>query len=80
MVSPDPESRFVEPGWGYFANSYRLTAIPAGWLGATSEHGGQFVSALERGGLLACQFHPELSGAWGARVLTRWMTESQVMG
>jgi imidazoleglycerol phosphate synthase glutamine amidotransferase subunit HisH len=31
------------------------------------------VSALEKGDVLACQFHPELSGAWGARLLDRWL-------
>lgn len=74
LVSPNPEFRFVQPGWAYFANSYRLTTIPYGWSGATTDHGGTFVSALERGDVLACQFHPELSGSWGNEVLTRWMT------
>jgi imidazoleglycerol phosphate synthase glutamine amidotransferase subunit HisH len=31
------------------------------------------VSALEKGDVLACQFHPELSGEWGARLLDRWL-------
>jgi imidazole glycerol-phosphate synthase subunit HisH len=77
VVSPDPHSRYLEAGWAYFANSYRLTEVPDGWAAATTDHGGTFVSALERGNLLACQFHPELSGAWGSQLLTRWMTMSQ---
>ncbi len=40
---------------------------------ALSEHGGAFVAAIERGPLLACQFHPELSGAWGSDLLRRWL-------
>jgi imidazoleglycerol phosphate synthase glutamine amidotransferase subunit HisH len=63
----------VEPGWAYFANSYRINHVPDGWVGATTEYGGGFVSALEREDVLACQFHPELSGAWGARLLGRWL-------
>ena len=35
--------------------------------------GGLVVAAIERGDVLACQFHPELSGAWGAALLGRWV-------
>jgi Glutamine amidotransferase len=57
----------------YFANSYKLDRVPAGWAGATADHGGSFVAGLERGPVLACQFHPELSGAWGQALLERWL-------
>jgi imidazole glycerol phosphate synthase glutamine amidotransferase subunit len=77
VLSP-PESRFVEPGWAYFANSYRIERAPEGWLAATTEYGGRFVSAMERGNVLACQFHPELSGSWGASLLGRWMEQAMV--
>ena len=72
-VVPDPRSRFLEPGWAYFANSYKLASIPDGWIGATTDYGGDFVSSIERGDVLACQFHPELSGPWGADLLDRWI-------
>lgn len=65
--------RFVSDGWAYFANSFRLSEPPAGWSAAMTDHGGEFVSALERDRVLACQFHPELSGAWGSAVLARWL-------
>jgi imidazole glycerol phosphate synthase glutamine amidotransferase subunit len=68
----------VEPGHAWFANSYRLDAVPAGCRGAVSDHGGSFVAAFERGSLLACQFHPELSGAYGQRLLTRWLAAAEV--
>lgn len=63
---------FLTPGWAYFANSYRVPRLPDGWSGATCDYGGPFVAALELGDLLACQFHPELSAAWGAKLLRRW--------
>lgn len=63
----------LAPGHAYFANSYRLDALPDGWTGALGDHGGPFVAALERGALLACQFHPELSGPWGQALLERWL-------
>jgi len=72
-VVPDG-GQLMTPGQAYFANTYRLgSRPPAGWSGATTDHGGPFTSALERGGVLACQFHPELSGAWGMDLLGRWL-------
>jgi imidazole glycerol phosphate synthase glutamine amidotransferase subunit len=59
-------------GYAYFANSYRLDAVPPGWTGAMAEHGERFVAAIARPGQLACQFHPELSGAWGEALLRTW--------
>ena len=72
-VTPAAGATLLEPGFAYFANSYRVAALPAGWTGATADHGGPFVAALERGGLLGCQFHPELSGRWGEALLARWL-------
>src|SRR5690606_37439339 len=72
-VEPQPGARLVTPGWAYFANSYRLDTVPQGWVGATGDHGGPFVAAMERGDVLACQFHPELSGSWGLALLERWL-------
>mgnify|MGYP002635613365 CR=1 FL=1 len=73
-IEPGSSERFLRPGYAYFANSYRLTSAPRGWVAAMSEHGGPFVAAMERGDQLACQFHPELSGAWGLALLDRWLS------
>lgn len=72
-VEPAPACRLLEPGHAYFANSYRLVAPPPGTAAALSDHGGPLVAAFERGPLLACQFHPELSGPWGTALLRRWL-------
>ena len=72
-VTPEAEARWVQRGFAYFANTYKLNALPQGWTGALADHGGPFVAAMERGAVLACQFHPELSGAWGAGLLRRWL-------
>ncbi len=66
----------LEPGDAYFAHSYAVAEAPAGWQAATTSYPTPFVSALQRGSVLACQFHPELSGAWGARLLSRWVERS----
>jgi imidazole glycerol phosphate synthase glutamine amidotransferase subunit len=71
-IEPEPGCRYLEPGYAYFANSYRALAAP-GCKIAHAEHGETFVAAVERGSLLACQFHPELSGAFGHRLIARWL-------
>jgi imidazole glycerol-phosphate synthase subunit HisH len=71
-VEPEPGCRYLEPGHAYFANSFRVLAAP-GCKVARAEHGESFVAAIERGPLLACQFHPELSGAFGHRLIARWL-------
>ena len=76
-VEPGSGSQFVESGWAYFANSYRIDRLPEGWVGSITDHGGEFVAALEKGDVLGCQFHPELSGEWGARLLDRWLQRVQ---
>lgn len=60
-------------GYAYYANSYRLATPPAGWNVALTTHGERFVAAIERGAVLGCQFHPELSGPWGHALLRRWL-------
>jgi glutamine amidotransferase len=71
-IEPEPGCRYLEPGHAYFANSFRTLAAP-GCKVASAEHGESFVAAIERGPLLACQFHPELSGAFGHRLIARWL-------
>jgi imidazole glycerol phosphate synthase glutamine amidotransferase subunit len=73
LVEPDDGCRLIERGYAYFANSYRLIDPPADWNAALSDHGGRYVAALERGSVLACQFHPELSSGWGLALIRRWM-------
>src|SRR5213594_132948 len=70
----------VATGVAAFANSYALREAPAGWVPAWTTHGVRFVAALEKSGerLLACQFHPELSGAYGAALLERWLAGAKV--
>jgi imidazole glycerol phosphate synthase glutamine amidotransferase subunit len=72
-IEPDAGCALLAPGFVYFANSFALHDAPPGWSAAWAEHGGRFVAALERGPVLACQFHPELSGAFGRGLLERWL-------
>lgn len=65
------EARVLASASVYYANSFALARAPRGFLVAWSEHGRRFVGALERGPLVACQFHPELSGPEGLALLGR---------
>ena len=75
-VKANDSSKFLSTGYAYFANSFRVKSRdfkePHYMSGQTS-YGETFVSAIERGQLLACQFHPELSGAWGQRLIMKWL-------
>jgi glutamine amidotransferase len=74
-VEPRGQSRFVNPGYAYFANSFCLRTVPSEWSTALASYDGSFVASAERGPQLACQFHPELSGAWGTALLGRWYSQ-----
>ncbi len=73
QVSAENQCVLIRTGPAYFANSFCLSSAPNGWRVAWTNHGTPFVSALQRGKQLACQFHPELSGRFGAALLTRWV-------
>lgn len=72
-VEADSDCRLLTTGYAYFANSYRVTEAPDDFKVAWADHGGRFVGAMERGSLLACQFHPEISGKWGLGLMQRWL-------
>ncbi|MEM6733014.1 MAG: imidazole glycerol phosphate synthase subunit HisH [Myxococcota bacterium] len=76
-IETDPGCEMLEQGYAYFANSYKMPSVPEGWRAAWAEHGDRFVAAVERGPVLACQFHPELSGALGKAVLGRWVARAR---
>lgn len=68
-------------GHAYFAHSYAVPGADcdclrtSGWQVLLADHGGPFLAAARRRGVLACQFHPELSGAWGAALLKAWLVD-----
>jgi len=60
-------------GYAYFANSYRIETTPDTWQVSTTMYGGPFSSMVQRGSVVGCQFHPELSGEYGAAAIQRWL-------
>jgi imidazole glycerol phosphate synthase glutamine amidotransferase subunit len=74
-VEIDNTGGLLASGDAAFANTFCLTDVPIGWSGAWTDYGTRFVSAVERGRLLATQFHPELSGRYGLELLRRWVAD-----
>jgi len=72
-ISSESGCKYLSDGYAYFANSYRLVDVPSGWKVARCDYAGEFVAAMERGNVLACQFHPELSGDFGLGIMERWL-------
>lgn len=72
-IEADSGSEILGSGYVYFANSYRLVDVPDGWSVARCDYGGEFTAAVERGSVVACQFHPELSGEFGLGIIKRWL-------
>jgi glutamine amidotransferase len=60
-----------EPQWFYFVHSFAAADSEA-TCGLT-DYGVQFVSAVRSGRVWGVQFHPERSGAAGARILERFV-------
>lgn len=57
--------------YAYFVHSYVCPVDDA--TVATAEYGRPFSAAVARGNVFGCQFHPERSGAVGARVLRNFL-------
>jgi imidazole glycerol-phosphate synthase subunit HisH len=63
----------------YFAHSFAAVPGETGVTAATVQHDGEIVAAVESGQIAGFQFHPERSGAAGARVLEnllRWSSSA----
>ena len=71
-IEAETACRYLTSGYAYFANSYRVQAAP-GFATAIAHHGEPFIAAFEHDDVVACQFHPELSGAFGLALMRRWL-------
>lgn len=76
-IQASSRASFLRSGYSYFANSFCMRKAPEGWDVAYADYGGAYIAAMERKGVLACQFHPELSGQWGHDLLTRWLEQKE---
>lgn len=57
-------------GWQHAGSALQPAALlDTDYHSSETLHGIQFVSAVERGAVVACQFHPELSGDLGRHIM-----------
>jgi imidazole glycerol phosphate synthase glutamine amidotransferase subunit len=78
QVRAQRSSRLLEglapDAYFYFAHSYAAIAVNGDADAvATCTHGTEFIAVLERQNICAVQFHPEKSGAAGARLLQNFL-------
>jgi glutamine amidotransferase/cyclase len=71
---PSPLFRALEGGEKfYFVHSYHVVPEDPGVVLTTTDYGAPFVSAVQTGGIVATQFHPEKSGRAGAVLLENFI-------
>lgn len=63
----------------YFVHSYHVVPEDESVVMTTTDYGTEFVSGIQKGNIIATQFHPEKSGAVGLRVLRNFL-EADVVG
>ena len=75
VVRPDPLlAGITGDDWVYFVHGYHVAAADAGAaMLARTDHGTAVTAAVRRGNLMGVQFHPERSGAAGARLLANFL-------
>ncbi len=83
-LAPVGRSRLTEGlptgSYAYFAHSYRVPDGVPGEAARTEYRGESFPSAVADGPLWGVQFHPELSGSVGRRVLTNFLEFAEGAG
>eukprot|EP01060_Flectonema_neradi_P020102 TRINITY_DN2763_c0_g1_i1.p1 TRINITY_DN2763_c0_g1~~TRINITY_DN2763_c0_g1_i1.p1 ORF type:complete len:538 (+),score=109.89 TRINITY_DN2763_c0_g1_i1:47-1660(+) len=65
----------------YFVHSYVADAgnVPGDWILTTTDYGGQqIVSSVQKGNVMAAQFHPEKSGGEGLNLLKRFLCNANI--
>lgn len=57
----------------YFVHSYHVAPEAESVVMTTTDYGYEFVSGIQKGNIVATQFHPEKSGAVGLRILRNFL-------
>lgn len=77
VVRPDPVVAAIDGRRCYFAHSYYAVPDDDAHVLARCTYGGEaFPCVVREGSVLGTQFHPEKSGAVGARVLADWVASA----
>ncbi len=75
VVNPDSKllAGLGENPYVYFVHSYYLKAENSDEVAATTEYGVKIDCAVEKGNVMATQFHPEKSSEVGLKILTNFV-------
>jgi len=57
----------------YFVHSYHVDVADPSIIMTTTDYGYEFVSSIQTGNIIACQFHPEKSGRAGLLILKNFL-------
>jgi glutamine amidotransferase/cyclase len=57
----------------YFVHSYHVVPEDPSVILTTTDYGGEFVSSIQKGNIIATQFHPEKSSRSGLRILKNFL-------
>jgi glutamine amidotransferase len=75
-VSPAQNSKLfsgIENESFYFVHSYAAKNLVKGAINTISNYGEDFLAAVEKDFVVSTQFHPEKSGAAGAKLISNWV-------
>jgi len=61
----------------YFVHSYHVAPLDQEVVLTTTDYGYEFVSSIQKGNIIATQFHPEKSGGAGLRILKNFLTSGE---
>jgi glutamine amidotransferase/cyclase len=61
----------------YFVHSYHVEPDNSGDVLTTTDYGYEFVSAIQKGNIIATQFHPEKSGKAGLKILENFLDSTR---
>ncbi len=59
----------------YFVHSFHVVSYDDGFVLTTTDYGYEFVSAIQKGNIIATQFHPEKSGQAGLKILENFLRQ-----
>ncbi|MBP7863466.1 imidazole glycerol phosphate synthase subunit HisH [bacterium] len=62
-----------EPGYAYFVNSYYAVPTNSSDTLYSADYYERFCAAVQRDNITGFQFHPEKSGAFGQKLMQRWL-------
>jgi glutamine amidotransferase len=62
-----------EPGYAYFVNSYYAVPTNKSDTLYSADYHERFCAAVQRDNITGFQFHPEKSGAFGQKLMQRWL-------